>query len=91
MVQHALLEMAGIPFKVFLRSRNIKVGVVALSLEHLHSLIKEKFGLHDADITLEDGTLLCNEEYFTLLEPQTNLVVQPGISAGTTIIIICMS
>lgn len=67
---------------MFFRHKNIKVGVVARSLEHLHSLMKEKFGLPDADITLEDGTLLCNEEYFNLLEPQTNLVVQPGISAG---------
>lgn len=76
--------MAGVPFKLFLPYKNLKVGVVARSLVHLHSIIKEKFGLSCAEVTLEDGTLLCNEEYFSLLEPQTNLVVQlrEGISGG---------
>lgn len=71
--------MAGVPFKVSIPCRNVKVGVVAQSLEHLHSLLEEKFGLAGADIqiTLEDGTIICNEEYFNLLEPQTNMVVSP--------------
>ena len=74
--------MAGVPFKLLLPCKNVKVGVVAQSLEHLHNLLKERFGLPSAEITLEDGTLLCNEEYFSLLEPQTNLVVQAGIARG---------
>lgn len=69
--------MAGVPFKVLLPSQNIKVGVVAQSLEHLQQLMREQFGLCETDIMLEDGTLLCNEDYFNLLAPQTNLVVQP--------------
>ncbi len=76
--------MAGVPFKVFLPCRNLKVGVVARSLDHLRSVLKDKFGLSEAAISLEDGTLLCSEDYFNLLAPQTNLVVQemPHFSGG---------
>ena len=74
--------MAGVPFKVFLPFKNIKVGVVAQSLKHLQQLLKEQFGLCETDIMLEDGTLLCNEDYFNLLAPQTNLVVQPACTGA---------
>lgn len=67
--------MAGIPFKVCVPSRNLKVGVVAQSLEHLQKVMKENFNLSQVSIALEDGTLICNEDYFNLLEPQTNLLV----------------
>ena len=68
--------MAGVPFKVYIPCKDKKVGVVARSLEHLHSMLSEEFSLSKPEVSLEDGTLLCNEEYFNLLEPQTNLIVQ---------------
>ena len=68
--------MAGVPHKVVFPNRKVKVGVVVQSLGHLHTVLKQKFGLSDADVSLEDGTLLCDEEYFNLLEPQTTLLVQ---------------
>lgn len=79
--------MAGVPFKVFIPCNNVKVGMVARSLEHLQSLLKDpKFGLSGPlNIALEDGTLLQNEEYFNLLEPQTTLVVQQSSSGSTGI------
>ena len=75
--------MAGVPFKVYLPSENVKVGVVAQSLQHLKAVLKEKFGFSQTVITLEDGTIICSEEYFNLLEPQTSLVAQQQRSAST--------
>lgn len=75
--------MAGVPFKVCLPCENMKVGVVAQSLQHLRGLLREKFGFTDNTvITLKDGTIICNEDYFNLLEPQTTLVVQQGAVTG---------
>lgn len=68
----------GVPFKLVIPCRAIKVGVVVHSLAQLHHYIKEKFGLLDVGIYLaEDGTLVCDESYFSILEPQTELLVQP--------------
>ena len=68
--------MAGVPFKVCIPCNNVKIGVVARSLQHLQEVLKEKFGFSCSVISLEDGTIVCSEEYFNLLEPQTSLVVQ---------------
>lgn len=74
--------MAGVPFKVYLPCINVKVGVVAQNLQHLKEVLKEKFGLSQTVISLEDGTIICSEEYFDLLEPQTSLVVQQQNANG---------
>ena len=68
--------MAGIPFKVCVPSSNVQVGVVARSYEHFRDLLQTKLGLaKDSQVYLEDGTLICDEEYFDLLEPQTKLTI----------------
>lgn len=78
-----LQRMAGVPFKLYLPSRQVKLGVVAQSLKHLHSIIKDKLDFAEqATLSLEDGTLICSEDYFELLEPQTTLVVQSSKSVA---------
>ncbi len=74
--------MAGVPFKLYLPSRQVKLGVVAQSLKHLHTILKDKLDFAESEVSLEDGTLICNEEYFELLEPQTTLVVQQSESTS---------
>ena len=67
--------MAGKPFKLSIPSRNIRRGIVAQNLHHLHGILQEKFGLSNAGIFLFDGTLVCDEDYFGSLAPQTLLMV----------------
>ncbi len=58
----------------------LQVGVCAESLTHLKKQVQEKFNLpqqESLDVFLEDGTLVCDEEYFKVLEPQTKFRVQP--------------
>lgn len=70
-----------IPFKVFLPHKGIKVGVVASSLQDLEIVLRLQHGVAGhMQLSLEDGTLICNEDYFQLLAPQTSLLVlQPGL------------
>ena len=70
-------DMAGVPFKVCIADRgNLTVGVVARSYEHFCSVLKTRLGLaSDYSVRLDDGTLICDEDYFHLLEPQTKLTV----------------
>jgi len=74
--------MAGVPFKVSIpgMSRSgLQVGIVANSLKHLGQILEERLGLSEhAQIYLDDGTLVCDQEYFELLEPQTKLTVVEG-------------
>ena len=68
--------MAGVPFKVCIPSQNgLQMGVVANSLEHLGAVLKQKLGFQQMRVYLGDGTLVCDEEYFQLLKPQTKLTV----------------
>jgi len=70
-------EMAGVPFKVCVPSKNgLQLGVVASSLEHLGAVLEQKLGIApQMRVYLGDGTLVCDEEYFQLLKPQTKLTV----------------
>lgn len=74
--------MAGVPFKVSIPGMGrsgLQVGVVANSLKHLGQILEERLGLSQhAEIYLDDGTLVCDQEYFELLEPQTKLTVVEG-------------
>lgn len=69
--------MAGVPFKVCIPSQNgLQMGVVANSLEHLGAVLEQKLGIaKQMRVYLGDGTLVCDEEYFQLLKPQTKLTV----------------
>ena len=68
--------MAGVPFKVCIPSQNgLQMGVVANSLEHLGAVLEQKLGFQQIRVYLGDGTLVCDEEYFQLLKPQTKLTV----------------
>ena len=69
--------MAGVPFKVCVPSQNgLQMGVVANSLEHLGAVLEQKLGItKQMRVYLGDGTLVCDEEYFQLLKPQTKLTV----------------
>lgn len=74
--------MAGVPFKVCIPHRNnFTVGVVAQSYDHFREVLTTKLGLQkDFRMFMEDGTLVCDEDYFHLLEPQTKLtVVEPAL------------
>lgn len=62
---------------------NVKIGVVAQSLEHLRAILKEKFRIAAALIALEDGTIIFDEDYFSVLKPQTPLsVILPETAAA---------
>ncbi len=69
--------MAGVPFKVCVPSRKLQVGVVAKSYDHFLEVVQDKFGFvkDRFQLFLDDGTLICDQEYFELLEPQTKLTV----------------
>ena len=69
--------MAGVPFKVCIPSQNgLQMGVVANSLEHLGAVLEQKLRIaKQMRVYLGDGTLVCDEEYFQLLKPQTKLTV----------------
>ena len=65
-----------IPLKIWFPSRKIQIGIAARSLHHLRQLLRTKLGLSDKfKLTLDDGTIVCDPEYFRLLEHQTKLTV----------------
>lgn len=91
--------MAGTPFKLCLDSvstpdKKVKIGIVAKSFDHLKAVAQEKLGLSDnVSVFLEDGTLICEEEYFNMLEPQTKLTIRDNWQNGThayIIYVICV-
>ncbi|XP_076251263.1 DNA fragmentation factor subunit alpha-like [Rhynchophorus ferrugineus] len=67
------------PFKICNNSREIRKGIVAVTLEDLTSKVKEKLELMGDDhfmVVLEaDGTEIDDEEYFATLEPNTSLMI----------------
>lgn len=73
--------MAGTPFRVCVSSskhQQVQFGIVAKNLDHLKSVVQEKLGLSSTDlgVFLDDGTLICDDNYFHLLQPQTRLTVK---------------
>lgn len=78
-----------IPLKIYLPSRGLQIGVAAKSLRQLHEILRARVGLTERyKLTLEDGTIVCDPEYFKLLEPQTKLnvveVSHVSVGVGTT-------
>lgn len=56
--------------------RSKKYGIAAESLQMLIQKIREKFKIEDCKIYLaKDATLIQDEEFFELLEPQTHLII----------------
>ena len=56
-----------------------QVGICADSLSLLKNKVQEKFLVQGpVAVFLEDGTLVCDEDYFSSLEPQTKLFVRPA-------------
>lgn len=65
------------PFKLCIPSRALQVGVVAKNFDHFLDVIRDKFGYARGSfqLSLDDGTLICDQDYFELLEPQTKLTI----------------
>lgn len=65
------------PFKVCIPSRGrARIGVAACSYEHLREVLRKKYDVcGDFCLQQDDGTLVCDEDYFKLLEPNTLLTV----------------
>ena len=94
--------MAGIPFKACILGGAgggdvaVQVGVVARNYKNFREQLQMKYGLEkDFQVFLEDGTQVCDEEYFDVLEPQTKLtVVQRGVNrargAATLSVYVCI-
>lgn len=94
--------MAGIPFKACILGGTggadvvAQVGVVAKNYQNFRELLQVKYGLeNDFQVFLDDGTQVCDEEYFEVLEPQTKLtVVQRGANrprgAATLFFYVCI-
>ena len=68
---------SAIPFKVCIPSRgSARYGVAASSYQHLRHVIRHKYKVSGGFyFQQEDGTLVCDEDYFQLLEPRTLLTV----------------
>ena len=65
-----------IPLKIYFPKRGFQIGVAAKSLQHLRDTLQAKMGLSSSfKLTLDDGTIVCDPEYFKLLERQTKLNV----------------
>ena len=74
----AILSMSAtiIPLKIYFPKRGYQIGVAAKSLQHLRDTLQAKMGLSNTfKLTLDDGTIVCDPEYFKLLERQTKLNV----------------
>ena len=82
------------PFKVCIPSRGkSRIGIAAYSYEHLREVLRDKYGVSgDFCLQQEDGTLVCDQDYFKLLAPNTKLTIAenlarhcdgPTTSAGT--------
>ena len=73
-----------IPLKIYFPKRGFQIGVAAKSLQHLRDTLQTKMGLSNTfKLTLDDGTIVCDPEYFKLLEHQTKLNVIE-VSSKTT-------
>jgi len=67
---------AGNPFKITDLKREVRKGVVAVSLTDLTVKVGEKLGIEVETVVLEaDGTEIDDDEYFATLEPHTSLMV----------------
>ena len=66
-----------IPFKVRFSSRgSARVGIAASSYQHLRQIVSHKYRVSGEFCFLqEDGTIVCDEDYFSLLEPRTTLTI----------------
>lgn len=69
-----------IPYKVLIPSRcehgPTRVGIAATSYSHLVHLLRHKYKVSGSFcLQQEDGTIVCDEDYFKLLEPRTTLKV----------------
>ena len=74
-----------VPFKVCIPSRGpARIGVAAHSYGHLCDVVRQKYRVRgDFYFQQEDGTIVCDEDYFRLLEPKTLLtVVEARVSAA---------
>lgn len=69
-----------IPLRVCIPSRDIRVGIAAAGYLHLCDILRRKYEISgDFDVRQEDGTIVCDDEYLKLLEPNTLLfVVESG-------------
>ncbi|CAG9769399.1 unnamed protein product [Ceutorhynchus assimilis] len=67
------------PFKICNSTREIRKGIVALSLEDLTSKVREKLDIvndNNFTVVLEaDGTEIDDEEYFATLDANTSLMI----------------
>ena len=77
--------MAVAPFKVVIPSRGKCIGVAAHSYEHLRDVLKTRYKVKgDFSLQQEDGTLVCDEDYFQLLQPNTKLSVVDADDRSST-------
>lgn len=68
--------MAVAPFKVAIPCRGACIGIAAHSYEHLREVLRTRYKIRgDFCLQQDDGTLVCDEDYFQLLEPHTKLTV----------------
>ena len=74
-----------IPLKIYFPARGYQIGVATKSLPHLRETLQAKMGLPAKfKLTLDDGTIVCDPDYFKLLEPQTKLNVVEGSLSATS-------
>ena len=71
------MNASSIPFKVCIPSRGpARIGIAASSYEHLRQIVRYKYKVSgEFSLQQEDGTIVCDEDYFRLLEPKTTLTV----------------
>lgn len=68
--------MAAAPFKVCIPSCGKCVGIAAHSYDHLCEVLRTRYKIcGDFCLQQDDGTLVCDDDYFELLEPNTKLTV----------------
>ena len=78
--------MAGVPYKIFIPKWKKQIGVVARDLRNLQDILCAKLHLAPGfQVALEDGTLVCEEDYFKVLPPQTKLVVLENTEQSQTV------
>ncbi|CAI8031328.1 hypothetical protein GBAR_LOCUS17793 [Geodia barretti] len=71
------MNASSIPFKVCIPSRGpARIGIAASSYAHLRQIVRYKYKVSgEFSLQQEDGTIVCDEDYFRLLEPKTTLTV----------------
>ena len=74
-----------IPLKVQLPNfSGSRIGIAASSYAHLREVLRTRYAVSDDSyIQQEDGTLVCDDDYFQLLEPNTKLKVVAQKSKGS--------